>query len=244
MTFRELVFEMGGKGGFSAHTGFIVDHTDLSERTRALHVFGDIVWEMNNVTGPAPAIAALRDIIAAPPVAPVVAREIVAEGPGWLTYCVRRERPKTGDAPSIEHIVHDALGGGALVRRSVRAGLVEYAIGGDDGDAMHRLYQFIGSVVNAIQDSTLHLVRVGDFRPDFNRAMSRPLKGLTSEDQEILRAALENGYYDEPKRCGVRELGDNLGFSKTVVARKLRSIERRALEALLTGPSSPTPTTR
>jgi len=35
------------------------------------------------------------------------------------------------------------------------------------------------------------------------------------------------------KRCGVRELGDALGVSKSVVARRLRLLERRALEYMV-----------
>ncbi len=234
MTFRELVFEMGGDTHFPEHTTYILTHEGLVEHAQAIHVTGDVAWEMNQVLGKPSALDELRGIIARPTIPPILSREVVGEGPGWLTYCVRRARPGAGDPVSVEHIVHDELGGGAMIRRTVRRGVVEHAIGSEDGDGIQRVYEAVGDVANNDAEMTLRLVRVGDYRPSLASAAALSAKSLSTDDRDLLRVALESGYYDEPKRCGVRELGDNLGFSKSVIARKLRGLERRALEAFLT----------
>lgn len=54
--------------------------------------------------------------------------------------------------------------------------------------------------------------------------------------EDLLRLAgeaLARGYYDTPKRVGVRELSALLGLSKSTIARRLKLLERDALEKLI-----------
>lgn len=50
---------------------------------------------------------------------------------------------------------------------------------------------------------------------------------------EVMNAALRMGYYEEPKGCSARELAEEVGMAPSTVSRKLRTMERAGLQALL-----------
>lgn len=57
---------------------------------------------------------------------------------------------------------------------------------------------------------------------DIDEAMHRNDKGLTPEQYEALVAALEGGYFDEPRRTTLADLGDDLGISRQAFSGRLR----------------------
>lgn len=54
--------------------------------------------------------------------------------------------------------------------------------------------------------------------------------GLTWRQREILSAALDLGYYEEPRRAGLPELARRFGVSRARVSAVLRAAERKALK--------------
>lgn len=60
-----------------------------------------------------------------------------------------------------------------------------------------------------------------------------PLGGLTPRQQQVLRAAVEMGYFENPKRVRLEDLGELLGQDKSTVCETLRRAEKRVFETLL-----------
>jgi predicted DNA binding protein len=60
-----------------------------------------------------------------------------------------------------------------------------------------------------------------------------PMGGLTPRQQQILRAAVEMGYFENPKRVRLHDLGRLLGMDKSTVGETLRRAEKRVFETLL-----------
>jgi hypothetical protein len=58
----------------------------------------------------------------------------------------------------------------------------------------------------------------------------RDRESLTKEQQKVLKTALESGYYDFPKRVGVRELARKLGVSTAYISYTLRSAQKKSIQ--------------
>ncbi|MFC7176337.1 helix-turn-helix domain-containing protein [Halosegnis marinus] len=59
---------------------------------------------------------------------------------------------------------------------------------------------------------------------------------LTDEERRVVEAALDAGYYEQPRRTTHTEVATMVGSDPVTVARTLRRAERRALRELsLTG---------
>ncbi|MGA1793907.1 MAG: helix-turn-helix domain-containing protein [Thermoplasmatota archaeon] len=72
---------------------------------------------------------------------------------------------------------------------------------------------------------------------DFDLVRLVPLngdeKGLTPRQEQILRLALEGGYFDKPKGIGVREIASELNISTATVSETLRRAVKQLLEQRL-----------
>jgi hypothetical protein len=60
------------------------------------------------------------------------------------------------------------------------------------------------------------------------------LSALTGRQYEMLEEAHRRGYYDYPKRTGVRKLAERKKLSHTAVANHLRKAQKKIMDALLT----------
>lgn len=70
----------------------------------------------------------------------------------------------------------------------------------------------------------------------FERADTSPrhlLSALTPRQQQVLRAAVEMGYFENPKRVRLHDLGKLLGMDKSTVSEVLRRAQKRVLETAL-----------
>jgi predicted DNA binding protein len=54
---------------------------------------------------------------------------------------------------------------------------------------------------------------------------------LTARQQEIVELAVEDGYYDSPRRCTLSDLADQLEVNKSVVSRILQRAEGHIISA-------------
>lgn len=198
----------------------------LEAVTTAVHAASDSMWLIWGVSGPAEDVAAARQELELPLGSPIQAVDTSEDARGGLLVAVRWARPPTSDGPMIEHLLCDMAAAGSMLRLRIHAGRIEVRAAGHDGEALLRFYHAMRAMLAGRYQ--VRLLRMGE-----SRTSRDPGRGaLRRDEEELLELALAKGYYDEPKRCGVRELGDALGFSKSVVARKLRTLERRALENL------------
>lgn len=69
------------------------------------------------------------------------------------------------------------------------------------------------------------LLELGEYRPERERLASM----LTDRQREILRTAIDAGYYEEPRRVTYEDLADELDLSSATVGEHLRRIEGKIL---------------
>jgi len=217
-----MTFELSGGRARVEHVAWVLEHPAMTVRVESLQACGDAVWEVALVTGPPADIHGLLEILRREPVAPVGSVDIAEEDPRSLRWVIRWDRARPGAVPSLFHLVFEVAGPDALVMPRIAHGRIEVRVACREADDLGRLFRSVQSVYGARFD--VRLLRVGGLRG------GRP--EVPEEDRDLLAKAIQAGYYDEPKRVGVRELGEVLGWSKTVISRRLRALERRAVERL------------
>lgn len=84
----------------------------------------------------------------------------------------------------------------------------------------------------------LELLSTGEYHP----AAGGLFEQLTPRQQETLRAAVEVGYYQEPREVTYQEVADELGIAAGTVGEHLRKIESKILTDVLPGSEAPTAT--
>jgi len=103
----------------------------------------------------------------------------------------------------------------------------------DDGGVRVTLVgddETIQRVVGSIPDSLrLSLEGIGDYHPDSGQLFSV----LTARQQEILEAAVELGYYEEPRGATHEEIARAVGVSAGTVGEHLRKVEGKVLASLV-----------
>lgn len=68
------------------------------------------------------------------------------------------------------------------------------------------------------------------FRVEYFRQEIAPQQLLTDQQQELLLAAIEHGYYDTPRRCSLTELAESLDLAKSSVSETLHRAEERIIK--------------
>jgi predicted DNA binding protein len=90
-----------------------------------------------------------------------------------------------------------------------------------------------GAIRDAIDDVpdgiTPKFLSTGEYDPRGTDASDQ----LTERQREILRTAVEMGYYEEPRRTNYEELADELDLSSGTVGEHLRKIESTVLTRLV-----------
>lgn len=90
----------------------------------------------------------------------------------------------------------------------------------------------------APESAQVTVEKTGTYRPKSDRLFSE----LTARQQEVLLAAIEAGYYDDPRRATYDDIAETVGCSATTVGEHLRKIERRLVrEVAPVGPETAAP---
>ena len=71
---------------------------------------------------------------------------------------------------------------------------------------------------------------------DASFSSDSPLNVLTDMQREVIITAFENGYYDFPKKIGVKELAAKLGIRGPTFIIHRRKAEKRIMEELMRNP--------
>jgi len=94
-----------------------------------------------------------------------------------------------------------------------------------DESALQDLY-------SAIADDApfqLDVLETGTYSPD-QHSLTRI---LTPRQRDVLEAAVESGYYREPRRATHEDIAETVGIASTTVGEHLRKIEQRVFTALV-----------
>jgi DNA-binding NarL/FixJ family response regulator len=88
----------------------------------------------------------------------------------------------------------------------------------------------IREAINDVPDGlTLKFLSTGEYDPEAPESDSQ----LTERQREILRTAVEMGYYEEPRETNYQEMADELELSSGTVGEHLRKIESAVLKRLV-----------
>lgn len=84
----------------------------------------------------------------------------------------------------------------------------------------------------------LELLSTGEYSPTGEGVYEK----LTSKQQETLRAAIEAGYYEEPRRVTYQDVAEELGVAAGTVGEHLRKVESTVLTHVLPSHCARAPT--
>ena len=95
--------------------------------------------------------------------------------------------------------------------------------------AIGELETFREAMASMTEEVGLRLLGTGDYVPSDNGLYAQ----LTDRQRETLRAAVEVGYYEEPRQASYQDIADHLGISTGTVGEHLRKIESTVLKGVL-----------
>ena len=157
-------------------------------------------------------------------------REVLAETPRLLEYNVTAADPtvyaymhfeptETTEALQELRRSHELVV--RMPLRWVADGRLEVSAIGDD--------QTLQAAVNGLPDTLgVELIELREYEP----AANRPETLLTDRQLEVLDAALEVGYYEEPRRGTQADVAEAVGLAPATVGEHLRRIEGTVLRSL------------
>lgn len=68
------------------------------------------------------------------------------------------------------------------------------------------------------------------FEVEYVREMANSESLLTDRQQELLDTAVEEGYYDTPRRCSLTELAEKAGVAKSTASETLHRVEEKIIK--------------
>lgn len=95
--------------------------------------------------------------------------------------------------------------------------------------AIGTLETFREAMAEMTEEVGLRLLGTGDYVPTDDGLYAQ----LTERQREILAAAVEVGYYEEPRQANYQDIADELGISTGTVGEHLRKIESTVLKGVL-----------
>ena len=203
--FKEVVFELAGGECRSRHAAHFFNRPGLSARMQILHATTDAAWELVEATGEAEAVAELRRALEAGPEPPMRGLEVVSATPKGVQYVVNwgRSGPEDPCATTM-FLLYDIVGPEAIFAMRIENARAEVKVAGPDGE---RLLRFFNEMRHRMEpEFRVRLTRVGELRPGWEPAReARASHAFREEDRQLVAFALAAGYYDNPKKCGVRE---------------------------------------
>jgi predicted DNA binding protein len=104
-----------------------------------------------------------------------------------------------------------------------RDGGLRVTIVGDDAT--------IQRAVNDVPEGvSVSLEGIGDYHPEADKLYGT----LTDRQREVLETAVEEGYYEVPRRATHEDIAEEVGLSAGTVGEHLRKVEGRVLSSLVT----------
>lgn len=219
---KEIRFEVRTRDGGA----FVAPIGSVEGVSETVHVPSDVLLQLWRLTGPPEDVAQFSKLIAEPGRHPHLGNVVLHETPRSLHFVSKWDDPCADGDPTLENLFATLAWSQVLLRIRATEGHIRVRALDEDATTLRELFRRIEARFG--DQWPVRLRRFGDL----GRDEGDPSPVLSPEDLAVLELALERGFYDQPKRCGLRDLGDELGVSKTAVSRKLRRMQRQALEQL------------
>ncbi|WP_254767803.1 helix-turn-helix domain-containing protein [Salinilacihabitans rarus] len=236
---REFVFALEYDPGTNPVADVLEAHPDTTVRSLSCHVTPESLWRVDHATGSRAALEALeeayrdatycadclvRDDCGADCEAQVLDRsgeELVV-----YTYWAR-----TDVCTSVPHLALEHLGEGLLFETYREGRRYRWRIVLADDAPVHAFFDALGEEVG--ECAGMEILRLTDLDPDREAtAADDPLPG---EQRAALRAAVERGYYETPRRIHLSELAEELEVPRSTLSYRLRRAEAELARAFVRG---------
>ncbi|WP_440765937.1 helix-turn-helix domain-containing protein [Natronorubrum sp. DTA7] len=226
---REFVFALEYESGTNPVADVLADYPETSIRSLSCHVTRDSLWRVDHAEGSSEALEALED---AYKTADFFADCLVKDDCGADcevqvldrsndTLVVYTYWDRTEICTSVPHVALEHLGEGLLFEtyREGRRYRWRIVLGSDA--PIHDFFDALGEEVG--ECTGMEMLRLTELDPD--RSHPEPAEDLPDEQREALRAAVDHGYYETPRRIELSDLAEQLEIPRSTLSYRLRRAE-------------------
>ncbi|MDG5761634.1 helix-turn-helix domain-containing protein [Natronococcus sp. A-GB1] len=226
---REFVFALEYDPGTNPVADVLAEYPDASIRSLSYHATEDSLWRVDHADGPREALEALEDAYAN---AEYFADCLVKNdcGADCETQILDRSSSelvvytywdRTDACTSVPHVALDHLGDGLLFETYREGRRYRWRIVLASDAPIHDFFDALGEEVG--ECTGMEMLRLTELDPD--RRDDADDDSLPTEQREALRAAVERGYYETPRRIELSELAEKLDVPRSTLSYRLRRAE-------------------
>lgn len=227
---RELIFVLDYEPGSNALANTLADHPDAQIRSLSLHATAESLWRVDHAIGSVDALAAIKEVFLT---TDYYADCLATEECGSNSHTQVLEHTddvlvlysyweRTPSCTSIPHIALECLGDGALFETHHEQRRYRWrVIYAGDGDTR----TFLAELDHAVDDcATVEIQRLTDASSALSD-VDTATDGMSSEQSEALKAAVEHGYYETPREIDLGELAQKLDVPRSTLTYRVRRAE-------------------
>lgn len=220
---REVVFVVAHDPGANPVADLLADHPEARLRSLACHVTETTLWRVDRATGAAEALDELEDMAGARYFTDCLVRD-GCDG-DWETTVLDRSEDalllysywgRAPDCDSVPHLALEHFGDGVVLDETWHERRQRWRVLAPDGPVGN----FIEDV-RAVADADIEFERVSDPEADAQKRGD----DLPPEQEAALEAAVDAGYYEEPRRTEAYDLAAELGVPGSTLTYRLRRAE-------------------
>ncbi|WP_367996086.1 helix-turn-helix domain-containing protein [Haloferax volcanii] len=225
---REFVFTIEYDRGVDEVMDLFIDNPDLYARSMVINATTEAVWGIEKIVGPAAVLDEFDDALdhladsagttgmCGAPVTEYEYTILSTNAESRKIHWLRRE----GDGPrSIPLVAVKHIGEGLIMRTERRGDQYRWRMLIDG--AVSNIHKKVRS--NLREGLSLTVERLGT--PPCLLEDGRVQQNLTPEQKSALKAAIERGYYEEPRQQSVTEIAEDVGVSRSTFQYRLNRAE-------------------
>ena len=232
---REFVFALEHEPGTNPVADVLAAHPDATIRSLSCHVTADRRWRVDHAAGSPEALAALEtaysdsaycaDCLVKDDCGADCETQVLDRSSDTLVVYTHWDR--TDVCTSVPHLALEHLGEGLLFETEREGRRYRWRIVLGNGTPVGA---FVDGLGEEVDDCTgLELLRLADVDPE-------PDEGrLPSEQRAALRAAVERGYSETPRRIDLSGLAEELDLPRSTLSYRLRRAEAELATAFVGG---------
>jgi predicted DNA binding protein len=228
---REFVFALEYDPGTNPVADVLAAHPDASIRSLSCHVTPDSLWRVDHATGSAEALVELEaayttndyfaDCLIRDHCGADVETQVLDRSGDELVVYTYWERTEV--CTSVPHVALEHLGEGLLFETYREGRRHRWRIVLASDAPIHGFFDALGEEVG--ECTGMEVLRVTELDPGRRGADADPEASLPAEQREALRAAVEAGYYETPRKVELDALAERLDVPRSTLSYRLRRAE-------------------
>ncbi|WP_135663955.1 helix-turn-helix domain-containing protein [Halorhabdus rudnickae] len=241
---RELVFALEYDPGCNAVADTLAEHPGARIRSLSLHATDERLWRVDHASGSADALAAIEtafkstdyyaDCLATDDCGATQTTDVLDRDDDTLVLYSYWERSPV--CVSVPHLALDHLGDGLLfdTRHEGRHYTWRIIHSGTGNVAA-----FFDALETAVGDcAEMEMLRTGA-TAEPGGDVDHESTTLSAEQEAALRAAVEHGYYENPREVDGGELAEHLDVPRSTLTYRLRRAEEQLAKGYVTDETRP-----